>query len=446
MGDTETLIMFGIIALLLLCSAFFSGSETALMTASKPKLHKMAKEGNKKAERVNNVTQKPEKLLSTILLGNNLVNIFASALATGLFINLFGESGIATATLVMTFLVLIFAEIIPKTIASRNPERHSLWIAFPMTGLIFILRPFTKFVQTIANLILRSIGIKKDGSGNFDEDDVRGAIGMGLDEGVLEKGEHRMLDSVMKLDEMTVDDVMIHRRDIEMLDANTPIEEIYRILSTKPVHSRLPLWKDDKDNIIGILLVKDFFKAHFYMKERGKSFKLEDVMQEAYFVPESVLLNDQIVEFQTQRKHMALVVDEYGDIQGVVTLEDILEEIVGDILDEHDIVKTHYRMERDNSITVTGQFPVRDANKEFGWSLPEEEDAVTLAGFITENLERIPELGEVINLYGIQFKIIMKRKQGITKLRAHMIENNEKDTEKASNDVKNIKNESSKNT
>ncbi len=445
MGETETLIMIGFIILLLLCSAFFSGSETALMSSSKPKLHKMAKEGNTKAERVNNVTQDPEKLLSTILLGNNLVNIAASALTTGVFIELFGDSGIAMATLIMTFLVLIFAEIIPKTVASRNPEKHSLWIAFPMTGLVYILRPFTKFIQAIASVMLRLIGIKPNESGNFDEDDVRGAIGMGLEEGVLEKGEHRMLDSVMKLDEMTVADVMIHRRDIEMLNADTPLEEIYRILSTKPVHSRLPLWRNDKDNLIGILLVKDFFKAHYYMKERGKEFKIEDVMQETYFVPESVLLNDQIVEFQTQRKHMAIVVDEYGDIQGVVTLEDILEEIVGDILDEHDIVKTHYRMERDNSITVTGQFPVRDANKEFGWSLPEEEDAVTLGGFIIENLSRIPDLGETIELHNIQFKVIMKRKQAITKLRATLIDK-EDTVAKSATTEENLKDTNSENS
>ena len=446
MGDTETLLTLGFIAFLLLFSGFFSGSETALMSSSKPKLHKMAKEGNKKAERVNKVTADPERLLSTILLGNNLVNIAASALTTGIFIKLFGESGIAVATLVMTFLVLIFAEIIPKTVASRAPEKHSLWIAIPMSGLIYGLKPFTIFIQFIANSVLRLMGIKPNEAGNFDEDDVRGAIGMGLEEGVLEKGEHRMLDSVMKLDEMTAADVMIHRRDMEMLNAETPIEEIYRILSTKPVHSRLPLWKGDKDNIIGILLVKDFFKAHYFMKEQDKKFSIEGVMQEPYFVPETVLLNDQMLEFQTQRKHMAIVVDEYGDIQGVLTLEDILEEIVGDILDEHDIVKTHYRLDRDNSITVTGQFPVRDANKEFGWSLPEEEDAVTLAGFLVENLGRIPELGEIVELYGIEFKVIMKRKQGITKLRATLLKTDEELIEVDSSEKENLNKENSENS
>ena len=178
MGDTEVLFTLGFIAFLLLFSAFFSGSETALMSSSKPKLHKMAKEGNAKAERVNKVTSDPERLLSTILLGNNLVNIGASALTTGVFIKLFGESGIAVATLIMTFLVLIFAEIIPKTLASRSPEKHSLWIAIPMNALLYILKPFTVFIQLIANGVLRLMGIKPNDSGNFDEDDVRGAIGM----------------------------------------------------------------------------------------------------------------------------------------------------------------------------------------------------------------------------------------------------------------------------
>lgn len=432
MNDPEILVMLGVVFLLLICSAFFSGSETALMSSSKPKLHKMEKEGNESAALANEVTKDPEKLLSTILLGNNLVNIAASALTTGLFIRLFGESGIAAATLIMTFLVLIFSEIIPKTIASRNAETHSLWIAYPMSILIRVLKPFTFVVGGVAKGILRLIGMKPDDSGNFDEDDVRGAIGMGLTAGVLEKGEHRMLDSVMKLDEMTVEDVMTHRRDIEMIDASTSVDELFRLLSTKPVHSRIPLWKDDKDNIIGILLVKEFFKAYYNYKERGKEFKIEDVMNDNYFIPETVILRDQLVEFQSQRKHLAMVVDEYGDIQGLITLEDILEEIVGEIVDEHDIVKTTHRVERDGSITVAGHFPVRDANREFGWELPEQEDAVTLAGLITQKLERMPELNEIIEISDVRFKVITKKKQGITKLRAKAIEHENETTEENS--------------
>lgn len=416
MNDPETLIILGFIFLLLICSAFFSGSETALMSSSKPKLHKMEKEGDTKAARVNKVTSDPEKLLSTILLGNNLVNIAASALTTGLFIRLFGESGIAVATIVMTLLVLIFSEIIPKTIASRNPETHSMWIAFPMTLLIFVLKPFTYLIQGTANMLLRFLGVKPSDSSNFDEDDVRGAIGMGLEEGVLEKGEHRMLDSVMKLDEMTVQDVMVHRRDIEMLDASLDVEEVFRILATKPMHSRIPLWKGDKDNIIGLLLMKDFFKAYYNYKIRGKAYNIESVMKTNYFIPENVLLSDQLIEFQSYRTHLAIVVDEYGDIQGVVTLEDILEEIVGEIVDEHDVVKFTHNYEKDGSITVAGHFPVRDANREFGWNLPENEDAVTLSGLIIDQLERMPELNEIFEFKGIEFKIIAEKNQSITKL------------------------------
>ncbi|MFT7145078.1 MAG: Mg2+/Co2+ transporter CorB [Alphaproteobacteria bacterium] len=422
MNDPETLIILGFIFLLLLCSAFFSGSETALMSSSKPKLHEMEKDGNTKAARVNKLTADPEKLLSTILLGNNLVNISASALTTGLFIHLFGEGGIAAATLVMTFLVLIFSEIIPKTIASRSPVRHSMWLAFPMSILIFVLKPLTYCIQGIANFLLRLMGVKLKNCNNFDEDDVRGAIGMGLEEGVLEKGEHRMLDSVMKLDEMTVEDVMVHRRDIEMIDASVAVEELYRLLSTKPVHSRIPIWKDNKDNIIGILLIKDFFKAYYNYKECGEAFVLENVMKDNYFIPENVLLSDQLVEFQSHRKHLALVVDEYGDIQGVVTLEDILEEIVGEIIDEHDVVKITHRYEKDGSITVAGHFPVRDANREFDWHLPENEDAVTLSGLIIDQLGRMPELNETFELNGLEFKIIGHKNQSITQLCAKKIE------------------------
>tara|TARA_R110000868_G_scaffold189695_1_gene432898 strand:- start:83775 stop:85115 length:1341 start_codon:yes stop_codon:yes gene_type:complete len=436
MTDTEILMILGFIIFLLLCSAFFSGSETALMSASKPKLHKLEKEGDDHAKTVNHVTRKPERLLSTILLGNNLVNIGASALTTGLFIRLFGESGIAVATLVMTFLVLIFSEIIPKTIASRNPEKHAMWIAFPMSLIIFVLKPFTYFIQGIANLILRLIGIKANDGSNFDEDDVRGAIGLGLEEGVLEKGEHRMLDSILKLDEMTVEDVMVHRRDIEMLDASMPVEDIYKLLSTKPVHSRLPVWKDDSDNLIGILLVKDFFKAYYNYKERNKVFNIEDVIQDNYFIPENVLLSDQLVEFQSHRKHLALVVDEYGDIQGVVTLEDILEEIVGEIVDEHDVVKVTHRFEKDGSITVSGHFPVRDANREFGWELPEDEDAVTLSGLIIDHLERMPKLGEVFNFSGLAFKIVTKKNQSITKLRVKFLDVEEETSSSKSNKIR----------
>ena len=428
--DTEILLLLGGVILLLVCSAFFSGSETALMSLSKPKLHKQEKDGHKGAKRVNKVVSDTERLLGTILLGNNLVNIAASALTTGLFIKLFGDSGIAVATLVMTFIILIFAEILPKTIASRKPEKHAMWISVPMQGIIFILKPFTAFIASISRGIMKLFGINLDESiTEFDQEDVRGAIGMGLKEGVLEKGEHRMLDSILELDEITVDELMIHRSSIESLDINSSMEDLYKHIAERPVHSRLPVWKDSRDNVVGILLVKDFNKAYFQSTHSNVEFKLEDIIQAPYFIPETATVRKQLLEFRKKRSHMALVVDEYGDIQGLLTLEDILEEIVGEIEDEHDIIKSDFIKHKDGNITISGDFAVRDANRKFGWKL-DDEDAVTIGGLIIDELERIPVVGESVKVDNLLFKVISKKRQAISKVKVSKVTKSSDDTKK----------------
>ena len=250
--ETEILITIGIIFLLLICSAFFSSGETALMGLSKARMHNLEKDGNKSAQRVNGMTKKPETLLSTILLGNNLVNIGASALATGVLIHLFGDAGIAYATLIMTFLVLIFAEVIPKTLANKHPNRYSMFISIPMMFLIKIMRPFTWFIETLNKFIFKMLRVKTDGDEGFHQSDVKGAIGLGLAAGVLENTEYRMLDSILALNSITVESVMIHRSAMEMLDANASEKEVYKIVS-KSTHSRFPVWAGEKDNIIGFL-------------------------------------------------------------------------------------------------------------------------------------------------------------------------------------------------
>ena len=406
---------------LLFCSAFFSGSETSLMSSSKPKLHKMSKEGDARAARVSHLTDDAESLLGTILLGNNLVNIAASAVTTGLFIRLFGESGIAIATLVMTFLVLIFAEILPKTIAAKDPERHALWIGKPMSFLVKILRPFTKGIQIIARGVMWLLRINANETRTFGEDDVRGAIGMGLEEGVLEKGEHRMLDAVLQLDELTVADVMIHRSRIEMINAATPVDDIYNQLAKKPSHSRLPVFEKDGDNIIGILLLKDFLTAYHAAEKSHHHLTLKEIIQAPYFVPENVALSSQLSEFRARRQHLALVVDEYGDLQGLLTLEDILEEIVGEIVDEHDAEEKLFEYHNDDTLTLAGNFPVRDINREFDWALPEDEDAVTLAGLMIDSIGHIPAVGEHVTIGNIELRAIVKKRQKLTKIRARIL-------------------------
>jgi len=414
MEDTAFYLTLGAISLLILCSGFFSGSETSIMASSKPKLHDMQKRGHPGAKRVYRMLKDPETLLGTILLGNNLVNIGASALATGLFLELFGEKGIAIATLVMTVIVLIFAEVLPKTIASHFPEKMAGIVSLPMLILIRVLSPFTFTIKLITRAIMRMLRISVDRSDpNFGEEDLRGAIGMGLAHGILDRPEHRMLDSILELDELTVEDVMMHRSSIESLDITLPNEDLHRRISMS-TYSRIPLWEDNPDNIVGIVHIKDFYKE--WNNTDTQAFDIRKIMQSPYFVPETAIVSEQLLAFRKRRKHMGLVVDEYGDIMGLVTLEDILEEIVGEIEDEHDVVRAAFMREDSSTVVVTGSMAVRDANREFDWHLP-DDDAVTIAGLIIETLQRIPVVGEKVTIGDYTLEILAKRKQAIARVR-----------------------------
>ena len=408
------------IAALMATSGFFSGSETALMATSRAKLHALEEQGKSAATRVGKMLDDPETLLATLLLGNNLVNIAASALATKVMLDIFGSAGLAIATFGMTFLILIFSEVLPKTLAARYPETFSMIVSLPLVGLIKISAPITYFIRGITKALIYMLGLgNQDESTNFGEDDVKGAIGLGAFHGVLEKSERQMLDSILELDILTVEEVMTHRSKIDSLDINLPLEEMYAQVSNS-THSRLPVWEESPDNIIGILHIKDFYqliKAHHESEYGGeKTSHIRDIMHPPYFVPEQAVVSDQMLEFRRQRKHMGLVVDEYGDIMGLITLEDILEEIVGEIEDEHDEVLTNYVQEKDGSYIVSGAFPVRDANKEFDWQLP-DEDAVTIGGLIVDNAEGIPNVGESIELNSYTLKVLARRKQAVTRVK-----------------------------
>lgn len=404
------------IAALMVASGFFSGSETALMATSRPKLHSLEKQGKKAALRVSKMLDDPETLLATLLLGNNLVNIAASALATKVMLDIFGSAGLAIATFGMTMLVLIFAEVLPKTLAARYPETISMLVSLPLLALIKITAPVTYFIRGITKALIFSLGLSnKDYDTNFGEDDVKGAIGLGAFHGVLEKSEQQMLDSILELDILTVEEVMTHRSKIESLDVNLPIEDIYAQVAAS-THSRLPVWEESPDNIIGMLHIKDFYRMFKAYREGENKGSIRDIMQEPYFVPEQAIVADQLLEFRRQRKHMGLVVDEYGDIMGLITLEDILEEIVGEIEDEHDEVLANFIRQPDGSIIVSGAFPVRDANKEFDWHLP-DDDAVTIGGLVVDNAEGIPNVGESITLNDYTLKVLSRRKQAVTRVK-----------------------------
>ena len=418
----------GIISGLIVLSALFSGSETAMLASSRAKLHNLEKSGNRAAMRVTSIINNPETMLATILLGNNLVNILASALAASAFMGAFGEAGIVYATGVMTVVVLVFAEVLPKTIAARYPERVAMIMSMPLLLTIKTLRPFTWAIKAVISFILRMFGMTAENADpNFGEEDLRGAIGLSLSYGVLKKPEHRMLDSILELDQLTVEDVMTHRSAIVSLDLNLPAENLYQAVASS-AHSRIPLWEDNPDNIVGVLHAKDFYRAWEESRRNGKAFNVRDVMQEPYFVPEQAVLSEQMLIFRKQRKHMGLVVDEYGDIMGLVTLEDILEEIVGEIEDEHDEVHAWYTRQADGSVTVSGAFAVRDANRDFDWELP-DDDAVSLGGLIVDEAQRIPSVGEKITVGNIEFEILARRRQSISRLQARVIKNPQKNDE-----------------
>ncbi len=415
MSDPNVTMTFATIAGLIACSGFFSGSETALMSASKAKLHALEKDGNKAAKRVIQLTENPDVLLSTILLGNNLVNILSASLATKLALDLYGDAGIAFATMIMTVVVLIFAEILPKSIASRKAETFGMLVSIPMLFIVKTLRPMTLVLQGINFSIIRALGFKGDGD-SFDERDVRGAIGMGLEHGVLDDGEQRMLDSILDLDDMVVEDVMVHRSSIDAISATCTTEELIDAFAETD-YSRLPVYLDDEDNIVGVIHVREFYNALHTAQKNGTPFDPNSVMKKPYFVPMTASIDDQLLEFKRLRTHLALVVDEYGDLQGLVTLEDILEEIVGDIVDEFDTHENLYKAQSDGSFVVSGTLTVRDANRELDWELP-ADDAVTLAGLVIEELGRIPNVGEEVTAYGMTFRIMAKKRQAIVRMLA----------------------------
>jgi Mg2+/Co2+ transporter CorB len=410
--DIGTLFVVIGIFILLLWSGFFSGSETALMSTSRARLHEMKRRKLKGTSRVRALIEKPDVLLGTILLGNNLVNIGASALATGLFIKLFGQVGVVYATIIMTFLVLIFAEVLPKTIASLYPEKLALKVALPMQALVVLLRPATNVIRLISRGLMFLLRLNPGAKRTFSQHDVRGAIGLGREHGVLEDEEHRMLDSILDLENLTVEDIMIHRSNIMSLDLALTDTQMAQAIARTPF-SRLPVWENDSDNIIGILHVKDYYTS----RQLKPPPAIKDILTPPYFVPESTTVGRQLLEFRRLKRHLALVVDEYGDFMGLVTLEDILEEIVGDIVDEHDIDIPDILKGPDGSVTLPGSYPVRDANRELKWALPEDEDAVTVGGLMVETLGHIPAVGESVQLGALMFTVISRKRQAIASIK-----------------------------
>ena len=409
---------------LLMLSAFFSGSETALTAASRGKLKGASDKGSRGAGVALGLTDDSERLIGAILLGNNLANILATALATSVLTVMFGDSGVALATLAMTTLVLIFAEVMPKTYAITNAESAAMRVAPVIAVVVRVLSPFVNAVRWIVRLVLGVIGVKIDPEASVlaAQEEIAGAIALHHSEGSVEKDDRDRLLGALDLGEREVEEIMLHRQDIEMIDADAPPEAILSQCLKSP-YTRLPVFRDEQENIVGVVHAKDLLRAVDALVrgtkgglENLESFEIMDVAMEPYFVPDTTALDDQMREFLRRKSHFALVVDEYGALQGLITLEDILEEIVGEIADEHDEEEETLTPEADGSFLIEGGMTIRDLNRACDWALPDDE-ANTVAGLVIHEAQTIPIVGQSFNFHGFRFHIVGRDKNRLTQIR-----------------------------
>jgi Mg2+/Co2+ transporter CorB len=426
MLDTAFWLTSAAILALLVMSAFFSGSETALTASSRAKLKSQADKGSRGAASAMKITEDRERMIGALLLGNNIVNILSASLATALLTRLFGDSGVAFATLIMTALVLIFGEVMPKTLAITYPEPVATRVA-PIIGvLILVFSPVVSVVRGVVRGLLWACGVRPNPGGEMLalREEIAGAIALGHSEGAVEKEDRDRLLGALDLSHRTVDEIMRHRRQIEMIDADLPPGEIITRVLASP-HTRLPIYRGSDDNILGVVHAKDLLREvdRLVRGEDGSVEGIEklDIVKVAmkpYFIPDTTTLDEQMREFLTRRTHFALAVDEYGTLQGLITLEDILEEIVGDITDEFDVVLKDSGLSRaeDGAYLIDGAMTIRDLNRATDWRLPDDE-ANTVAGLVIHEAQMIPNEGQVFSFHGFRFEVVQRRENRITRLK-----------------------------
>jgi Mg2+/Co2+ transporter CorB len=418
----DVTIALGSIIALIFVSAFFSGSETGLTTSSRARLTEMERRGSKRASTVLKLTALPERLIGALLLGNTLANITASAVATAALVKVFGDSGAVIASIILTVVILIFAEVMPKTYAIAYPDRVALAVAPIMRFIVAILAPIVMTVEYIVKKTLMLFGVDTSNVESIlsAHDEIRGAIDLHQKEGSMVKKDRDMLGGILDLKELEVMDIMVHRTKMTMLDVSDPMPDIIKQV-LKSGSTRLPVWKDNPDNIIGVLHAKNLFAAAQENNGDTSKLKLEDILTPAWFVPDTRPLNEQLTAFLRRKTHFAIVVDEYGEVQGLITLEDIIEEIVGDIKDEFDAVTTGVRKQPDGSYNIEGAVPLRDLNRAFDWQLPDAE-ATTVAGLVIHEARMIPDAGQVFTFHGFRFEVLKKRKQQLSLLKVSKVD------------------------
>ncbi len=401
-----------VIVLLLLVAAVFCAAETAMLSASKARLYQKARTGHRNAIAVLDMLKHPDQLLATILIILTLVPVITSALTTSLFHENFGPLGMLLATATLAVAILLLGEAFPKALGTRYPETIALGLAPLIRGTVTLLGPVTRTIKWLNTGILWVLGLRHNHAHTYTEADIRGALNLGLEHGAIAPAQHRMLDAVLDLNELTVRDVMVHRSAVAGLDIHTPPADLPRMLGELR-HSRVVVYDGTPENLLGILYVRDYLTALATVKSRHEV-NLRQHLRPLYFVPETTPIGHQMRQFLTLHRHLALVVDEFGDMQGLVTLEDILEEIVGDIADEHDTARaaTHgddggHTPANDPNI-YPGNTPIRDLNRKMGWALP-DDSAVTLAGLMTETLGHLPIQGESCQLGSLRLTVVIKR-------------------------------------
>lgn len=401
----------------LFISAFFSATETALTAASRARIYALLNQGNQKAGIILRLLEMKEQLIGSILIGNNIVNIGASAFMTSVLVDLFGTGGVFYATIIMSTLIIIFSEVLPKTVAISSPDRFALAVARPVNLFVSLAGPLSRMVNGIVRLSLKPFGIYigENQAVLSAHEEIRSTVDILHKEGSVERSDRDMLGGLLVLRELVVSDVMIHRTKMHAIDINLPAQEIVNSVLSSP-YTRVPLWRDEPENIVGVLHSKDLLNG--LMSTSGDVGKIDiaTLSVEPWFVPDTTALQDQLQAFLHRKTHFALAVDEYGEVMGLITLEDIIEEIVGDIHDEHDVSIQGVRQNNDGSVIVDGGVSIRDLNRAMDWELPDEE-ATTIAGLVIHEAMMIPEIGQVFTFHGFRFEILRKTRNRITHIK-----------------------------
>ncbi|WP_290686343.1 HlyC/CorC family transporter [Intestinibacter sp.] len=413
MGSTESVLQIVLLVFLLAGSAFFSASETALMSLSKIRIRYMEDEGVKGAKLVGSLIEKSSDLLSSILVGNNIVNIAATSVSTALFMSIFGSQGVAMATAVMTVLVLIFGEITPKTIAANKPEKVAVLVAKPINLVMKIAKPLVWVFNLLTGVIFKLMGIDNDGVKPFiTEEELKTMVNVSHEEGVLEMEEREIINNVFQFGDMQAKEAMVQRLDMVAVNIEDSYDEIIEMFKSEKL-SRLPVYEESIDDIVGILNVKDII---FLSDEEIENFNIKDYIREAFFTYEFKKITQLLEEMKKEKSQMAIVVDEYGGTAGLLTIEDLVEVIVGDIDDEYDEEEEEIVKVSENEYLVEGSTKIIDVNETLGINL-ESEEFDSIGGFIIGYLKRIPEENELIEVENVKFNIESIDKNRINKIR-----------------------------